>query len=116
MRYYLPVLLICFSASMAFGQNEDSVMIRRIADEILVNGKAYDNLRELTKGVGGRLSGSPQMYKAEAWGKKTLEASGADRVWMQQCMVPHWLRGGKDEVVAVWAKINKKPLDVIALG
>ena len=49
----------------AWAQNEDSVLIRTIADEILVNGKAYENLRVLTKQIGGRLTGSPQMVKAE---------------------------------------------------
>lgn len=108
-------------------QQNDSLMIRRIADEILVNGQAYANLRVLTKDIGGRLSGSPQMVKAEQWGRTVLQKSGADNVWMQQCMVPHWLRGGKDEAsisMLVSANNSKKPdawlvkkgLNVIALG
>lgn len=96
-------------------QNEDSIFIRRIADEILVNGKSYDDLRYLTKQIGGRLSGSPQMVKAEQWGLKTLQALNPDNAWLQQCMVPHWVRGGKDEASASFAK-QRKPLDVIALG
>ena len=47
--------------------------------------------RELTKKIGGRLSGSPQMVKAEQWGLKNNEAEGADKAWMQECMVPHWV-------------------------
>lgn len=78
------------------GPNEDSLFIRRLADEILVNGKAYSNLRVLTKTIGGRLSGSPQYYQAEGWGQKALQDAGADNVWLQECMVPHWIRGGKD--------------------
>ena len=63
----LLVALIIFSArSMScFSQAEDSLMINKIAEEMLVNGKAYENLHELTKKIGGRLSGSPQMVKAE---------------------------------------------------
>lgn len=83
-------------------QNDDSLFIRRIADEILVNGQAYNNLRTLTKTVGGRLSGSPQMVKAEQWGLKTMQESGADKAWLQECMVPHWVRGGKDEAKATY--------------
>lgn len=93
-------------------------MIRRIADEVLVNGKAYDNLHYLTKQIGGRLAGSTGMVKAEAWGLKTMQGSGADKSWLQECMVPHWDRGGKDEARALYGKKSpvSKSLDVVALG
>src|SRR6476660_6899280 len=84
----------------ASAQNEDSVFISRIAKEILQNGRAYDDLRVLTKTIGGRLSGSPQMVKAEQWGIRTLQALRPDSAWLQECMVPHWVRGGKDEAFA----------------
>lgn len=108
------------------GVNKDSAFIRRISNEILVNGKAYDNLRYLTKQIGGRLAGSPNMVKAEKWGQEALTKAGADRVWLQQCMVPHWVRGGKDNATAYYLKnvagkgigVARVPqsLDVIALG
>jgi hypothetical protein len=111
--------LILFSF-FGLAQDQDSLFIHRLADEILVNGKAYSNLRVLTKTIGGRLSGSPQYYQAEAWGRKALEDAGADRVYMQECLVPHWVRGGKDE--ASWSGQGKAgsagdpSLDVLALG
>lgn len=111
-RMFTLCLLVYTLPALAL--QEDSLFIRAIADEILVNGKAYDNLRVLTKQVGARLAGSPGMYKAEAWGKRTLEQSGADKVWLQECRVPHWVRGGKDEAyIAATRKIN---LDILALG
>lgn len=106
------VLLFVFTL---YAQNEDSIFIRRIAGEILMNGKAYDDLKVLTKQIGGRLSGSPQMGKAEEWGLKLLQSLNPDKAWLQQCKVPHWLRGGKDEAIA-WYEEQKKSLDVIALG
>jgi len=108
----IPVLLLVFFVK---AQNEDSIFIRRVADEILMNGKAYDNLRVLTKQIGSRLSGSPQMVKAEQWGLKLFRALNPDNAWLQQCLVPHWVRGGKDELTAFYSK-QKKTLDVIALG
>jgi carboxypeptidase Q len=100
-----------------FAQKEDSLMIRRIADEVLVNGQAYENLRTLTKQVGPRLSGSRGMVKAESWGLNVMQQSGADKSWLQECMVPHWVRGGKDEAsFNVYMKKNLAKLDVIALG
>src|SRR5690349_21547627 len=126
MKKILITGIICLIVCQAFSQTEDSVFIRRIADEILVNGKAYDDLRILTKQVGGRLTGSPQMVKAEQWGLKTMQAINPDRAWLQECMVPHWVRGGKDEATAMYSVTrsgnakqisqNTKKLDVIALG
>lgn len=115
MRICLAVILF-LTGFTAFSQNEDSIMIRRIADEILVNGKAYENLRTLTKKVGPRLTASPGMYKAEAWGIRALRDAGADSAWWQQCMVPHWVRGGKDEARFTAGNGKAQMLDVLALG
>jgi len=96
----------------------DSAFIKQASDEIFTNGKAYDLLRQLTKQVGGRLAGSPQFAKAITWGKASMQAMGADTVYLQQCMVPHWVRGKGDNVAIV--ETNKKAvnvsLDALALG
>jgi carboxypeptidase Q len=111
----LFIALLLFSGLTAVSQQEDSIFIRKIADEILENGKAYDNLRVLCKTVGGRVAGSPQMLKAEAWGVKTLQQAGADKVWLQECKVPRWERGAKEEASFTVAG-KKTMLDVLALG
>ncbi len=122
MRHLLTFLLL-LPVTTVFAQKEDSVWIRKISDEILTNGQAYENLRYLTKKIGARLAGSPGMVKSEQWGLKTMEKSGADKAWMQVCMVPHWVRGGTDEAFAIYddqqsrkIRITKKPLDIVALG
>lgn len=86
-----------------------------MADEILLNGKAYDNLHDLTKNIGARLTASAGFYKAIQWGLKIMQQTGADKAWLQECMVPHWVRGGKDVASAIVSS-KKKDLDVIALG
>ena len=98
-----------------FAQHDDSLMIRKIADEILRNGKAYEDLRVLCKTVGARLAGSPEMYKAEAWGQKSLQNAGADKVWLQQCSVPHWIRGAKEQAYFI-NKSKRQPLEILAIG
>lgn len=115
MKKLLSIFTFLLITIFSFAQNEDSIFIRRIADEILMNGKAYDDLHYLTKKIGGRLAGSPQMPKAEQWGLKTLQSLNPDKAWLQECMVPHWVRGGKDEANASYSG-KKKTLDVIALG
>ncbi|THU41313.1 M20/M25/M40 family metallo-hydrolase [Niastella caeni] len=115
MRFKLFTALLIVSAT-GYAQNEDSLKIRAIANDILLHGKAYDNLHILTKQVGARLTGSPQTYKAEAWGQKALQQAGADRVISQSCLVPHWIRGGKDEASIVLPGKKNQPLDILALG
>lgn len=117
MRKIVLILLVASFTTSIKAQKEDSAFIKRISDEIMTNGKAYDNLYQLTKNIGGRLAGSPGMVKAEKWGLNKMQESGADKAWMQECMVPHWLRGGKDEATAKGPQIKKnKALDVLALG
>ena len=100
MRKVIGAIFFIYLSFTLSAQNEDSLFIRRIADEILMNGQAYNNLRTLTKTIGGRLAGSSQMVKAEQWGLKIMQESETDKAWLQECMVPHWVRGGKDEAKA----------------
>lgn len=112
----LSILFSFFSCFSAIAQTEDSLMIKRIADEILLNGKAYHNLYTLCKSVGNRLSGSAGMYKAEAWGLKVLRESGAETAYLQQCMVPHWERGKKEFAGYSKKGIAGPEFDVLAIG
>jgi carboxypeptidase Q len=117
-RISVFVLFLVITHGGIRAQDRDSALIARLATEILVNGKAYENLRDLTKKIGARLSGSPQMALSEKWGVGVFTSSGADKVWMQECMVPHWVRGGKDMATAYNDKTGKdgKPLAILALG
>lgn len=116
-KYIVPILLACSLPVLAVAQEKDSATLRKLADEVLTNSTAYENLRHLTKDIGGRLAGSPQMLKAEQWGVAALKAAGADTVYLQECLVPHWVRGAREE-----ARIISKrrdfipPLNVLALG
>jgi len=116
MKRILPFLLALPLISMA--QTDDAANIKKISNEILRNGKAYELLYQLTKQVGGRLAGSPQFAKAVQWGKATMEKNGADKVFLQECMVPHWVRGGQDKAVIIEVDKTKtsRVLDVLALG
>ncbi len=73
--------------------SNDSLWMKRIADEVLRNRFAYENLRFLCKKVGSRLSGSPGAEKAVTETARMLREAGADTVWLQPCMVPRWVRG-----------------------
>ena len=64
MRLLFLLLAICISSLNVTAQTEDSITIRRIANNILINGQAYENLRYLCKKIGPRLSGSSNAQKA----------------------------------------------------
>jgi carboxypeptidase Q len=108
------VMAVCLGVATVYAQ-DDSTMIKKIADEILTSNAAYTNLRMLTKNIGPRLAGSQGMVKAEKWGLTVMKLNNADKAWMQECMVPHWIRGGKDAAsYKVQGTVGN--LDVVALG
>lgn len=105
--------------ALSYAQQEDSVFIHQLSNTILSSDDPYKDLFYLTKRIGGRLAGSPQMVQAEDWGAKTLQQAGADKVIAQACQVPHWVRGGRDKAsVSFMNNGSKKVKDiaVVALG
>ena len=60
---------------------------------------AYASLEELTDRVGPRLSGSPNLEAAVRWAAAALARAGADRVWTERVLVPHWVRGAESAIV-----------------
>ncbi|HVS91955.1 MAG TPA: M20/M25/M40 family metallo-hydrolase [Mucilaginibacter sp.] len=112
LKITIILLFICIAApAMA----QDSLMLRKIYDEELVNGQCYENLHYLCKNIGQRLSGSPNAQKAVEWGKKMMESYGFDHVFLQEVMVPHWVRGAKEEAYIVDGK-KRIPVAICALG
>jgi carboxypeptidase Q len=95
----------------------DSVIIRQLYTEALNNGKSYSNLDYLCNKIGGRLSGSPQAQQAVDWAFKAMKDAGADTVYLQECMVPHWVRGAKETGKVISANpAENKELSICALG
>ena len=110
----LLLALVLVNTSL-FAQSADSIFLRKIYDEALVNGKAYQNLNYLCKQIGPRLSGSAQAQKAVDWTKKLMESYGFDRVYLQEVLVPHWVRGAK-EIAYIQVGKKKIPVPIAALG
>src|SRR5476651_1102944 len=104
---------VLLSANLLHAQ--DSLTIRKIYDEALVNGKSYESLRYLCKNIGQRISGSANAQKAVEWSKKLMESYGFDKVYLQEVMVPHWVRGEKETAFIIDGK-NRIPVAIAALG
>jgi carboxypeptidase Q len=113
MKKSLLLLSLFFAATTLKAQ--DSLMLRKLYDEALVNGQCYENLRYLCKSIGQRLSGSAGAEKSVQWSKKLMDSYGFDKVYLQECMVPHWVRGAKEQGFIIDGK-TRIPVAIAALG
>jgi hypothetical protein len=88
-RLFLSLLISLSGLSQSNTLNKDSLMLKRIYNEALENGYAYEDLRSLCKDVGARLSGSVSAEMAVQWGYQRLSKYNFDTVYLQEVMVPH---------------------------
>jgi len=115
-RNIIAITLSLFFACCVSAQNNDSIMMRKIADEVLLHGKCYSWLDYLSNKIGGRLSGSPQAAAAVEYTYQVMEGLGADSVFKQECMVPHWVRGAKETAKILTSQSGDYPVNICALG
>lgn len=101
--------------SVLVAQSQDEKMLKEIYNSALTNSKCYSWLDDLSNDIGSRLSGSTGAAKAVLYTKAQLETLGLDRVYLQEVMVPHWVRGEK-EVAYVLVNNKKTTIPVCALG
>jgi carboxypeptidase Q len=112
LSFTLPLLFM----GGVFGQNKDSVTMRNITNEILLHGKCYSWLDHLSNKIGGRLTGSPQAAAAVEYTYQLMESIGADTVFKQECMVPHWVRGAKETAKILTTQSGEYVVNICALG
>jgi carboxypeptidase Q len=116
MKKFFLVAAVCLGSQLLFSQQSDSIMIKRIVDEVMTNGTGYNNLRKLCKQVGPRLSGSVKFIQAVNLVSGMMKDMQLDRVYLQQCMVPHWVRGEKEKGEIFLSNGKKYDLHLCALG
>lgn len=100
----------------ALRAQSDSALIRKIYDEALDSYVAYNYLEFLSNRIGGRLSGSPQAAAAVEYMRAVMDTLPFDTVYLQPVMVPHWVRGPKEEARALSERRGTIDLRVCALG
>ncbi len=109
------ILILSLFAFSAIGQN-DSIFIRKIYDEALLKGHAYEDLRSLCKDVGARISGSAAAEMAVYWSEAKMKSYGFDKVYLEEIKVPHWERGTKESAYFKNSKGVLSKVKVLALG
>jgi Peptidase family M28/PA domain len=112
MKKYLVLFFISISSCVA--QTDDEVL-KQIYKYALTQSTCYNWLDDLSNKIGHRLSGSTGAEKAVQYTKQQLETLGLDKVYLQEVMVPKWVRGEKE--MAYLTEGNKKTkFDICALG
>lgn len=105
--------LFVLSHSRCVGQ--DSEIVGKIFTYCLEQGKSYERLRYLSDSIGHRLSGSANAEKAVKWSLATMKEIGNGSCYLQEVMVPVWVRNEKERLEMLTAK-GKSKLNVFSLG
>jgi hypothetical protein len=109
------VFLLLVNSTLMFSQTNDEAMLKQIYKVALTESKAYPWLDDLSNKIGHRLSGSSGAAKAVTYTKEQMELLGLDKVYLQEVMVPQWVRGDK-EVAYLQVGKQKKSFPICALG
>lgn len=109
------VFLLLLNSTLMLSQTNDEAMLKQIYKVALTESKAYPWLDDLSNKIGHRLSGSSGAAKAVTYTKEQMELLGLDKVYLQEVMVPKWVRGEK-EVAYLQVGKQKKSFPICALG
>lgn len=112
----LPVFLIFSVQGISQTATNDSIIIKKLYDTALSDGKAYDWLDHIANRIGPRLSGSIGEERIIAYTQERLKELGLDTVWLQPVTVPKWTRGFKEYAYIEAENGRKTVVDILALG
>ena len=107
--------LLFIGSSALYAQKSDEQVLKEIYKSALTNSKCYSWLDHLSNKIGSRLSGSIGAEKAVQYTKAEMETMGFDRVYLQEVMVPKWVRGEKETAYILDNKTKIK-VPICALG
>jgi len=114
----LATLIILFLLSLSYSQTTDihNQFIENIYQETLTAKNTHKLLGELCQKYPKRLSGSKGLEGSIQWTKTVMEDFDFDKVFLQEVMVPHWVRGEKESASYINNKGKTENLNVLTLG
>jgi Peptidase family M28 len=115
MKKSIVSLLLFLNSFYLLAQNKEEQTIKQIYKSSLTNSQCYSWLDYLSNSIGSRLSGSANAEIAVQYTKAQMETLGFDRVYLQEVMVPKWVRGEKETAYILNNKM-KTNIPVCALG
>ena len=107
--------LLLLQTTLFFSQSSDETMLKSIYKSALNESNCYHWLDDLSNNVGQRLSGSKGAEQGVLYTKQQLETLGLDKVYLQEVMVPKWVRGSK-EIAYIQLGKKKITFPICALG
>lgn len=116
-RALAPLLLLALIPATALAGRKKAApdpdqVAAQLLGAALHSDEAYEELRWLTTHVGHRLSGSPQLDLAIAWGEREMAADGLS-VSLEPVDVPRWVRGHQHAEVT---GPHARHLEILTLG
>ena len=115
MKKKIVLALLFIGSSALYAQKSDEQVLKEIYKSALTNSKCYSWLDHLSNSIGSRLSGSANAEKAVLYTKAEMEKMGFDKVYLQEVMVPKWVRGEKETAYILDNK-TKTIVPICALG
>lgn len=119
---FILSFLIILIPSIMFSQTEnqsDLETYRSIAKNIVKSAlserKGYFLLQELSN-IGHRLNGSPNYYESIEWAEETMYDLKMDSVWLQECKIPHWVRGNIEKMEMIADEDINRTFTIAAVG
>lgn len=116
MKKSILLIFILLLSSNTFPQNNDSVVIQSIYSNALNSYESYNNLKYLSKNIGGRICGSKQAELAVEWVKSVLENYAFDNIRLMEIMVRNWDRGEEEIAKLYSGNGSSSDLKVCAIG
>jgi hypothetical protein len=112
---FLTLFFVLMSVLLCLAQPADNLQqtTNQLAGSVLL-GPSVDTLRELTDGIGGRLTGSYSYQRAAEWAAAKFRNDGIQNVRLEPFTIPNgWQRGlARAEIVTPL----RRPLHVESLG
>lgn len=115
MKKTILLTVLVLNGLTSFAQSNDEKNIKLFYKKALTESKCYTWLEYLSNDIGSRLSGSATAAEAVQYTKSQLESLGLDKVYLQEVMVPHWVRGEKETAFILDGKV-KTAVPICALG
>lgn len=115
MRNILIITFLLLTSISWAQETSDEDFIKKIYEEALSNGQSYQMLEYICLNIGPRLSGSKQAAEAVDYTKAKMDSLKFDNVFLQEVMVPHWVRGPKEKGKIIF-KDKEIELNPLSLG
>jgi len=114
--FFTLTISIAFFSAFISPADELDQLFKKINDDVLSRGRAYETLQEATSSIGHRLTGSPNGGKAEDFAYKLLKEYGFADVKYMPFEVESWARDTVSLAIVPKGSDNFRDVEVVALA